>query len=478
MVWDNAFEVAFHPKTIAIVGVSNNPRGNHVGFNGLTTFCNIREQGFEGRIYPINPKVNEVHGVRAYPSVSAVPELVDLVIVAVPADIVPQVLEDCIVAGALNIHVMTSGFGETGQEEGRRLDEAIHQIARRGKLNIIGPNCMGLQVPNAKMSTFDIRPLNSGPVAFVSQSGAHVSTLLRYAAAFGIGVSKAISLGNALVMDSTDFLEYLGTDPETKIIALYLEGVRDGRKLMQLTREVNRVKPVIIWKGGLTDAGAQAASSHTGSLKGNRQVWEAFFRQTGAIQVRSIEELADVIMTLLYLKPLHGKAAALLLGGGGNSVAAGDICGEEGIQTPPLTQGSKAKLLQFVSLVNQGLANPLDIPWIIRNPNLFRQALEIVVSDPVIDFVMLNYNLEFMRDADGNSLLIECLCRFVRENPHSKPLVVALSGQTLVSELPSAVGPLAERLIQAGIPVYASLTRACRAILRFIKYHQQTLHYS
>lgn len=473
MTWDSAFETAFRPRVIAVVGVSNSPPRSSGPFDGLTSFYNIRDAGFQGRIYPINPQASEINGTKAYPTVSAVPEPVDLVIIAVPAAGVPQVMEDCIAAGALNIHVMSSGFGETGLEQGQKLAAQVREIISRGRLRLIGPNCMGLQVPEMGIGTFDIKSLPVGPVAFISQSGSHVSTLLRYGLSFGVGCSKLVSLGNAMGLDSTDFLEYLGRDPETGIIAMYLEGVRDGGTLLRLVSEINRVKPVIIWKGGLTESGAQAASSHTGSLKGDRQIWEAFFRQTGAVPARSIDELADILMTFLHLKPLSGNAAVLLGGGGGGSVAAGDTCGEEGVMTPLLGEETKSKLLQFVSLVNQGLANPLDIPFILREPDRLRRTLEIVSADHAFDFMIINQGWDILRDTEENRRWVNTICAFVRENPDAKPLIITLRGPTLVQELPAAVGPLAELLIDTGIPVYASLARGCRAILRFVNYHQR-----
>jgi len=473
MKWDSASEMMFHPTTIAVVGVSNSPPRYTFPLGGLTSFCNLREHGFKGRIYPINPRAKEICGTRAYPSITAVPEPIDLVIVAVPARAVPQVLEDCIAAGALNVHVMSSGFGETSQEEGVSLEETIREIALRGKLRLIGPNCMGLQVPSANMSTFNTRPLKHGPVAFMSQSGGHLHTLLRYAPTFGIGFSKTISFGNGLIIDSTDLLEYLGTDPETKIIAMYLEGVRDGRKLVQLVREINREKPVIIWRGGLSASGAQAALSHTGSLRGNKQVWSAFFKQTKAIQVHSIEELADVIMTLLHLRPQHGTAAAILVAtGGGSAVAAGDICAEEGIQTPPLTQETRAKLLQFVSLTNQGIANPLDIPLVYSDLNLFGQVLEIIAADSAVDIIILNYRFEFLHDEGKSQQLIDFICSFARENPYQKPVLVSIDKQEPGTEASVPPSWFAQKLIKAGVPAYASLAQACHALLLVSQYHQ------
>ncbi|MDY6842836.1 MAG: CoA-binding protein, partial [Thermodesulfobacteriota bacterium] len=271
MVWDADFNRAFNPKAIAVVGVSaidpdSLPKGRFLG--GLGFVQNLKERGFSGRIYPINPKAKEIAGLKVYPNVASVPEPVDLVVVAVPAKALASVFEDCIAANAKNIHVFTAGFEETGEEEGKRLGQEIKEIAQRGGLRIVGPNCMGLYVPSARLAMWHEGCTQGGAVAFLSQSGRIAQDYVEYAQGCGIKFSKVISYGNALTLDCTDFLEYLAHDPETRIIGMYLEGLKDGRRLTEQIKKINSDKPVIIWKGGLTEPGSRAVSSHTASMAG------------------------------------------------------------------------------------------------------------------------------------------------------------------------------------------------------------------
>jgi acyl-CoA synthetase (NDP forming) len=279
------FGEAFPPQAVAIVGVSRSETMHHPGYTGARLFRMLTESGFRGRLYPVNPKAGDINGVKAYPGVTSIPEPLDLVTITVPAASVVQVLEDCVAAGARNVQICTSGFGETGEAEGKAIEARIREIALSEGIRVIGPNCMGFHVPSIRMKMFEEVDLVEGPVAFVTQSGGHGREYLLQGPKLGLGFSKVISYGNALVMDAPDFLEYLAADPETQIICMYLEGIRDGGKLTRIVRQVNPVKPVIIWKAGLTESGARAAMSHTGSLAGDGQIWEAFFEQTGAVRV-------------------------------------------------------------------------------------------------------------------------------------------------------------------------------------------------
>ena len=296
MALDHSLAAAFHPRAVAVVGASANPGDERAGASFVRS---LQQAGFEGPIYPIHPKAPEVLGLTAYPSVSSLPQPPDLVVVSVPRREVAGVLEDCVRAGARNVTIYTSGFSETGEEEGRQEEQKMREIALRGHLNMLGPNCMGLYVPSARVSLWEGVSPQPGPVAFLAQSGGHCLQFSHYALGFGIRFSKVISFGNACLLGATDFLEYLKEDPDTKIVALYLEGMKDGPRLVRLVREMNPTKPVIIWKAGLTEAGARAAASHTGSLAGTRQIWDTFFRQTGAVPATGLDELADIIMTFL-----------------------------------------------------------------------------------------------------------------------------------------------------------------------------------
>jgi len=464
------FGEGFPPRTVAIVGVSRSEGTSVPGYTGLSLLRILLGAGFKGRLYPVNPYASVIEGLQVYPRVTAIPERLDLVIVTVPTTVVPQVVRDCVEAKGLNVLICTSGFGETGLEEGRRLEAEIKQISLEGNLRVIGPNCLGFQIPTVGMQMHADTPPVPGPVAFVSQSGGHARIFLIRGPEFGFGFSKAISYGNALLMGATDFLEYLANDAETKIICLYLEGVRNGRRFMELVKQVNLVKPVVIWKGGLTTSGARAAMSHTSSLAGDRKIWDAFFKQTGAIEVGSTDEMAEVTMALLRLKPSRGKRAAVLAAGGGSSVATGDICAQEGVELPALSQETKARLLEFISLVNQGVANPIDVPAVVMDyPSLLR-TYEVLAADPLIDMVILHLGAEFFM---GPTL--DVMAEFQKhisssaEHDHRfKPMVVAVSNEGQVRETEK----YARQLRESGVTTYNSLREACRAISRFADYHK------
>jgi len=474
MVWDPALETAFHPKVVAMVGVSSSAQRGTRGFGGVSFINSYEQLGFQGHIYPVNPKATEIMGRKAYPNVTSIPEHVDLVVVSVPAQTLPDVLEDCIAANAKNIHVFTAGFEETGEEEGRVLGRRVREIALRGGLRIIGPNCMGLYVPEAGIGSFDRLPKESGPVAFISQSGGHCNWYSHYAPNYGIHFSKVISFGNAYVLDSTDYLEYLAIDPETRIICMYLEGIKDGAKLLRQVRQINRVKPVILWKAGLTESGARAVASHTGSLAGQEAIWHAFFAQTGAVPAFSLEEMAEIAMTFLYVKPPRGKRVTVIGLGGGSSVASADVCAREGLEMPTLTAKTQAELKKFISLAGSSIKNPLDTGLVFRDVSMLEREIELVAADPLIDILIVRPHLDMARFAGPDQVnhLVNYLCDFSRHNAHDKPLVItfhSFANDPWEAELRAK---LQVELPQKGIPVYESLTGASRALARFYEYHR------
>ena len=464
------FGEGFPPKTVAIVGVSRSDSTTHPGYTGAALLRILLKAGFQGRVYPVNPNASVIEDIKVYPSVTSIPELLDLVIVTVPPAVVPKVIADCVAAKVRNVQICTSGFGETGQTEGKELENQIKQIALKGGLRVIGPNCMGFQIPSINMQMHADTPPVQGPVAFVSQSGGHARIYLIRGPQLGIGFSKVISYGNALLMDASDFLEYLANDAETRIICMYLEGIKDGRKFMGLVSRINPVKPIIIWKGGLTSSGARAAVSHTGSLAGNRQIWNAFFKQTGAIEVNSIEEMGEITMTLLRLKPSQGKGVAVLAAGGGSSVATGDICAEEGIEVAALSPHTRQGLLEFISLVNQGVANPIDVPSVVMDIPSLQRTYELLAADPQIDIVMLHLGAEFFLGPTTNAMaeLQKRILSSAQGKHPIKPLVVVLSEEGQVRDTEK----YAQQLREVGITAYNSLRRACRALNRFANYYR------
>jgi acyl-CoA synthetase (NDP forming) len=320
------------------------------------------------------------------------------------------------------------------------------------------------------MRMFEGTSLKQGPVAFVSQSGGHSFSFLRHGEDFGLGLSKVVSYGNALTMDAPDFLEYLAGDPETRIICVYIEGVRDGRGFIEQVRKTNPSKPVIIWKGGLTHSGARAAASHTGSLAGDRQVWEALFKQTGAIRVGSIEEMVESAVTLLALRRSPSRGVAILSNGGGANVATGDICAEEGLEVPALTDQMTSSLLEFVSSINQGVTNPMDVPGVLANLPVLKQTVEVLAEDERMDTVILHMSAGFFSGPlEGRvEQFEETVLELNRSLPASKAVVVALDDAYRFDNTDSC----ARRLRKAGIVTFTSLRKACRALHRFASYNK------
>jgi acyl-CoA synthetase (NDP forming) len=443
---------------------------NAPGYTGMRILRLLQDAGFEGSLYPVHPKAGEIAGLEAYPSVTEVPEALDLVIIATQAARVPEVLEDCVAAKAAYVHICSSGFSETGEAQGRILEDEIRQIAERGALRVIGPNCMGFHVPSARIKMFEYVTLLDGPVAFVSQSGGHAMSFLMHGPDFGFGFSKVISYGNALTLDAPDFVEYLASDPETQVIGMYLEGVRDGRRLFDVVRRANRVKPVVIWKGGCTESGARAAASHTASLAGDRQVWDAFFRQTGSIPVGSTEEMAEVAMTLLHADRPLGHRAVVLSVGGGNNVAAGDICAKEGLDLHPLSPQTREALLEFVSPVNQGLTNPMDVPAVVTRLPSLRRALGVLVADELVDVIVLHIVAGLFSERGGINVseFQKVVSEAARSGGVHKSIVVALDDAYRYE----GTGKSARELRQAGALAYISMRSTCRALRRVSDYRR------
>jgi len=408
--------------------------------------------------------------VIAYPSLLAAPENPDLVIIAVGAEKVPSVLEDCIAAQVRNVHIFSSGFGETGESARKDLENTVREIALRGGLNIVGPNAMGFIVPSSGLMMFPNIPLVDGPVGFISQSGTIAGEYLRYGPTHGIGFSKVISYGNALILDSVDFLEYFATDDETRIVCMYLEGIKDGRRLMSVAREIGHKKPIVVWKAGLTSPGKRAAASHTGSLTGDAQIWSAFFRQTGAISVGSIVEMTDVTMTFLSLKPSSRMGVAVLAAGGGPTVAAGDICAQEGLGCPELSPETQSGLREFIALVNQGLANPMDVPGILSEVSLLRRILAVLADDPGIDIVIVQIPSGAFTDwpPEWGEEFKESILQFNQQHSDRQPVVVALYDDKHAGN----DAKVARELRELGITAYDSLRSACRALNRTRGYYE------
>jgi acyl-CoA synthetase (NDP forming) len=466
-----ALDVMTHPKSIAVIGVT---REQGDGFPGM--FRCIRDFGFPGRLYPINPKADEIDGYKAYRSLVSLPEPADLVVISVPAPFVPDALRDCVASGSKNVHIFTSGFKETGEAEGARLHAEIEKIAIEGGLRIIGPNCMGFYVPSSRIMTWTSAATESGPVAFISQSGGNAQDFTWYASSkFGIYFSKVISYGNALTMDSTDFLEYLARDDETRIIAMYLEGVRDGRKLLKQVTEINRKKPVIIMKGGLTKSGARAVASHTGSMAGGEKIWQAFFRQTGAVQVDSLEAMTEVTRAFLSYEKCGGRGVAVIGTGGGIGVAAADSCSRVGLDLHRSSPELMKKLRTFIPPAGNMISNPIDAHLVLLDPAMLGRTLDLLSAESYLDMFVVSLHLDWLSSREEGAL-IEKIGTYIAteagKHTGCKPLVVAWRQYRPNPETKKCRNRLVDILLKAGVPVYEGLPRALFALSKLAEYHE------
>jgi acyl-CoA synthetase (NDP forming) len=464
----------FHPKSIAIVGAST----GEFKLGGTSFMLKLQEGGYAGKLYPINPKADEIAGLKAYPSVLALPEVPDLAMVCVAAKYVPAVLEQCAEIGLKHIHILTSGFKETGLEEGRKLEMQIAAVSSKHKLLIIGPNCMGPYCPSSHLTAWGAIPGLSGSIGIISQSGGLTQRLTEYMYHLGIGVAWAVSAGNGTVLTPTDYLEAMAEDDRVDVIAMYLESVTDGRKLLDIVKQANQRKPIIIWKGGESEAGAATAASHTGAMAGEKHMWEAFYRQTGVTAVRCMVECIDAIMTLSMLPAPDGKGVFIIGGGGGNSVSYSDTCVSEGLVVPPLSDATMDRLRSSVPLAGSIAGNPLDMWLTFTDADYLGSILNLAYQDPAIAMIAVDrliprkaYHMPEMADPNPQVMA------FIKNGDHSKPVVFTIDadgGDTALAEKGAA---LRAEFCSAGIPVFPSMRRAARALSHLYRYHHRRNNY-
>jgi acetate---CoA ligase (ADP-forming) subunit alpha len=473
-------DAIFFPRNLAVIGVSANP--DTFGGRFLKALIDF---GFKGGLFPVNPKGGEIFGLKIYPTVSDIPAAVDSADIMVPAPLVPQVLSECLAAGVKGAQIYSSGFAETGIAERAALEEELKSIAAQG-IRVIGPNCFGVYCPaggHTLLPGGDF-PKQSGPVGFISQSGGHAVELGRQAKGRGLRFSKAVSYGNACDVNEADLLEYMAQDPDTKIITMYLEGPRQGRRFFDLVEATARKKPVVIWKAGLTEAGARAVRSHTGSLGGEEAIWQALFKQTAAIRVGSLEELADTAEALLLLPPSTGRRIGMVGGGGGTSVAATDACAAVGLTVPPFDDALRQRLMDILPLAGTMMRNPVDVGVPLVPPDVFKRVLELVAGVEFVDTVIATQPLFYVlgghfpmpvpRD-EIVRMLVEVPAA-VRDE-YGKPVVVVLpvGGEEVeMAEAETGRRQARDRYREMGILALPSLDRVARAVANVVTYFEKT----
>ncbi|MBN1662134.1 MAG: CoA-binding protein [Deltaproteobacteria bacterium] len=453
---------AFNPRSLVVVGASK--QNEYQWLSSQLTF--------KGKLYSVavNPQSIEdikAMGVTNYTSLLDVPEPIDLVIVAVPRAIVPQVLDDCIRKNVAGVHMFTAGFSETEMAEGIEAEKKLKAQAEAANLQVIGPNCMGLYNAMVGIRQFPEQPVGmSGALGVISQSGGHAINFSLDAYAQGLYINKSASFGNGTLLDSADFLEYFAQDPEIKAVAMYLEGVKDGRRFLKVLKEASLKKPVIIWKGGRTEEGSFAIASHTGSMAVPLAVWDAVIRQHGGISVPTMDDLIDTAKALIYMPPITGIRVAVTGGSGGQSVNIADAFAEVGLRLPALTEQSYDKLREFYSIVGGGFRNPVDT----GNQNRFqmKRIIDILAQDTNIDNVVL---LSLARFIMRNGQLDDFIEMLADARDSRKKPVMSIIASSNNEDLKIAA-EASQRFQDKGIPVFPSIERGARAMRNAYEYYR------
>ena len=375
------FNDFIHSKSVALVGTSPS-----AGFYWLKSFLNY---GFPGKIYPVNPKVDEAEGLKFYKSLSEIPDPIDYAVLRVPANIVSGLVDECIAKQLKAITIFTSGFSELGTEEGRQLEREIITKIRAAPLRAFGPNCMGFTCPESGFSFRpDLKP-NPGPIGFISQSGGKAIDCYLAVAETKLGVSKVFSYGNEGDISGGELVEYLHLDPKTQVIGMYIEGVRNGPRLRKAIAQCAPEKPIVVWKSGITQAGQRAVSSHSAALAGSTDIWHALLRQTGAVSVDSFEELINTIVTFIRCPPPPGNRVALVAISGGAGVAGTDSLAKYGFRIPKLTTKTTNALSKIVNKVGTNITNPVDMASSYFYPDITVQTIRHVAEDDNIDAIIV-----------------------------------------------------------------------------------------
>jgi acetate---CoA ligase (ADP-forming) len=453
----------FHPRSVAVVGASRTP-----GKAGHTVLANIIEFGFSGGLYPVNPGIDEVQGIRAYPSLGDLPEVPEVVVAVLPRERTEALMTECAALGVKNVIIPAAGFSDVG-DEGRRLEEAVMAVAREAGMRVMGPNSIGTVCTTHGFATsiVTLDRMRPGSLSLFGQTGMFSSGIARWInTAEHFGVSKIACLGNKADIDENDLLEYLGSDDETRVIGMYTEGVRDGVRFASLLEEVASSKPVLLLKSGRTESGRRAIASHTGAMAGSEAIYAGLIEQAGAIRVADFEEMLDCAKAF-DMQPLpRGNRVGIVSITGVGCVLSADAAGQFGLEFPPLSESTK-------EAVREGLpdwipvTNPADIWAGIEAKGAgkaYGAGLRAVAADPSIDAVMAIFTL-----IPESQMDIVSLYESLREASPDKPIVAVLMAgdANMYSEWRNG-------LESAGFPTYPSPARCLRslgAMSRFASNH-------
>lgn len=451
-----SLENFFNPQSIAIVGASR--QKNKVGHEILTSILN---GGYKGKIFPVNPKADTIGQLRCYPDLESIGEVPDLVIIAVPVKIVSAVMHQCAKLGVRSVIIITAGFKEVG-EEGRELEKQVVRIAKQAGIRVIGPNCLGVIVPaNNLNASFGGDLPAPGAIGYLSQSGALLAAVLDMAGAGGIGFSKLVSIGNKADLNELDVIEAMACDPDTKVIAGYLESISDGNVFVRKAEQISHDKPILLIKAGGTPAGAKAASSHTGSIAGAETTYECVFERAGIVRCNSIKQQFDYAQAFANQPLPKGTRVAVITNAGGAGIMAADAVERQGLTFTQPTEKTVKKLAEKLPAA-ANFYNPFDVLGDAL-ADRYEYAMDVVLDDPNVDILLILLTPQAMTEITATA---EAIARTAKRKTE-KPILACFLG---ANEVKKGVRILRENKI----PQYDSPESAVstiRVMTEYVRWH-------
>jgi len=444
------------PQSVAVVGASKNP-----GKLGYHVMKSLAEGGFNGGLFPINPKETELFGVKAYPSLLEVPQNVDLAVIVLPARAVPEIIQQCASKGVKGVVLITAGFKEIEGEEGTQLQEEVAKLADEAGIPVIGPNTFGMinlhEDLNASF-TPEFSGVQKGGVSLISQSGGMAHMLGFLAMEQNVGFSKIVGVGNRCNVGFAELLEYLAEDETTSVVTMYMEGVDDPHRLMEVARSVRGRKPVVVYKTGRSKVSDRASQFHTGSLAGQYEVYQGAFRQVGMLAVHSLEELLDTAKALDSCPVPKGNRVAVLSGQAGPGMAACDVSEERGLALTTFAEATQARINKALPPLALR-SNPVDMGPAWYSPDAIAEVADAALGDSNVDGVVL-----CIAYASANIGAVESLRDVLRGWASKKPIVCCLSAPAEIWQ------EGVQWLEEAGVPNYATPERAATALGNLWRY--------
>ena len=447
-----SLEKFFNPASVAVVGASQ--KKGKVGYELL---INLVKAGYKGKIYPVNPNTPAIEALKCYPDLGSIGQIPELVIIIVPANIVPAVMQQCAKIGVKAVIIITAGFKEIGKE-GKDLEQQVIQIARRANIRVIGPNCLGVIVPKNNLNaSFGGDLPRPGAIGYISQSGALLAAILDMANAEGIGFSKLVSIGNKADVNELDVIEALGEDSDTKVIAGYLESITNGSSFVAQAEQISHNKPILLIKAGGTAAGARAASSHTGSLVGSETAYECVFERAGIVRCESIRQQFDYAQAFANQPPPAGQSVAVITNAGGVGIMAADAIERQGLTFAKLTDETINKLASRLPPA-ANLYNPVDILGDAL-ADRYEFSLDVVLDDPNVNTVLVLLTPQAVTEPAAAA---KAIVRIAQQKP-DKPVIACFLGAAKVADA-------VKILVEGKIPNYDSPESAVATIKVMAEY--------